>query len=76
MAVQAEVRAFADIHVAWLVKVLRAADASADSAAIEQRARAIFAAIGGAQVVARERADITVYDDIVAGYRASGLLPA
>ncbi|MGY2049366.1 TetR/AcrR family transcriptional regulator [Methylobacterium sp. JK268] len=75
-AVRAEVRAFADVHVAWLATVLRAADAAAEPAAIARRARAIFAAIGGAQVMARSRADIAVYDDIVAGYRASGLLPA
>jgi len=74
--VQAEVRTFADVQVTWLAKVLGAASPSMAAAAVEQRARAIFAAVGGAQVVARSRADIAVYDDIIAGYRASGLLPA
>jgi TetR/AcrR family transcriptional repressor of nem operon len=73
--VQAEVRTFGDIQVAWLAKVLRAAKPSADAVAVEQRARAIFAAVGGAQVIARSRADIALYDDIIAGYRVSGLLP-
>ncbi|WCS28346.1 TetR/AcrR family transcriptional regulator [Methylobacterium sp. NMS14P] len=73
--VQAEVRTFADVQVTWLAKVLRAANPRLETPAVEQRARAIFAAVGGAQVVARSRADIAVYDDIIAGYRASGLLP-
>ncbi|GJD50900.1 hypothetical protein OPKNFCMD_3649 [Methylobacterium crusticola] len=75
-AVRAEIRTFAEVQVAWLAKVLRAADPAAEAAAVEQRARAIFAAIGGAQAVARAQADLTVYDDIIAGYRAAGLLPA
>ncbi|TGD94943.1 TetR/AcrR family transcriptional regulator [Methylobacterium nonmethylotrophicum] len=74
--VRAEVRAFADVQIAWLARVLLAAGAGQNPAAIEQKARAIFAAVGGAQVMARSRADISVYDDIIAGYRASGLLPA
>lgn len=74
--VQAEVRTFGDIQVAWLAKVLSAANHNSDAVAIEQWARAIFAAIGGAQVVARSRADITMFDDIIKGYRVSGLLPA
>ena len=74
--VQAEVRTFADVQVTWLTKVLGAADPGADAAAVEQRARAIFAAVGGAQVLARSRADIAMYDDMIAGYRVSGLLPA
>lgn len=74
-AVKAEVRAFADINVAWLVKVLSAADATGDEAAIEGRALAIFAAIGGAQLAARSRGDIAVFDRIIASYRTSGLIP-
>lgn len=73
--VQAEVRTFVDIQVTWLAKVLSAADPTMGATAVEQRARAIFAAVGGAQVLARSCADIAVYDDIIAGYRASGLLP-
>ena len=75
-AVKREVKAFADVHVAWLAKVLSATDASADAGAVEQRARAIFAAIGGAQLMARSRADVSVFDAIVESYRATGLIPA
>jgi TetR/AcrR family transcriptional repressor of nem operon len=42
----------------------------------EQRARSIFAAIAGAQLLARSRSDIALFDDLIAGYRTAGLLPA
>jgi len=70
-AVRAEVRAFADVNVAWLAKVLSAAAVPVP----EQRALAIFAAVGGAQLAARSRGDVAVYDRIIDGYRASGLIP-
>ncbi len=73
-AVKREVQAFADVNVAWLSRLLSAAAvvAAQDS---EQRARAIFAAIIGAQLVARSRSDIALYDSLIEGYRAAGLLP-
>jgi TetR/AcrR family transcriptional regulator, transcriptional repressor for nem operon len=74
-AVKAEVQTFADVHVAWLTKVLSAVDASADPDAVKRRARAIFAAIGGAQLMARSRADVSVFDTLVEIYRATGLIP-
>ncbi|MBA1362213.1 TetR/AcrR family transcriptional regulator [Burkholderia gladioli] len=69
-----EVRTFADVNVAWLERMLKAAKLTkpADNAA---RARAIFAAIAGAQLIARSRGDVAVYDTLVEGYRAAGLLP-
>jgi TetR/AcrR family transcriptional regulator, transcriptional repressor for nem operon len=47
----------------------------AATGAIEQRALAIFAAVEGAQLVARGRGDIAVYDQAIEAYRAAGLLP-
>ncbi len=73
-AVKVEVKAFADVHVAWLTKILSVADGPADGT-VKQRARAIFAAIGGAQLMARSRANVAVFDDIIESYRATGLLP-
>lgn len=74
-AVRKEVRAFADVNVAWLSKVLCAGGfISADQS--DQRARAIFAAIAGAQLVARSRSDVSLYDAMIENYRAAGLLPA
>jgi TetR/AcrR family transcriptional repressor of nem operon len=73
--VKKEVQAFADVNVAWLGKVLSAA-AVVSPAESEPRARAIFAAVAGAQLIARSRADISVYDTLIENYRAAGLLPA
>jgi TetR/AcrR family transcriptional repressor of nem operon len=74
-AVKKEVQTFADVNVAWLSKVLSAA-AVVDSRESEQRARAIFAAVAGAQLMARSRSDISLFDSLIDSYRVAGLLPA
>lgn len=74
-AVKTEVQGFADVNVAWLEKALLAAGAGQAEAA-RARAHAIFAAVAGAQLMARSRSDISLFDDLLAAYRASGLLPA
>lgn len=71
--VKTEVQKFADVHVAWLSAVLIASGVAADES--EARASAIYAAIVGAQLVARSRSDITVFDSLVQSYRVAGLLP-
>ncbi|CAG2134337.1 HTH-type transcriptional repressor AcnR [compost metagenome] len=73
--VKDEVQRFADVNVAWLGKALSAASL-VDADETERRARAIFAAIAGAQLMARSRSDITLYDALLESYRAAGLLPA
>ncbi|PCE22817.1 TetR family transcriptional regulator [Paraburkholderia acidicola] len=73
--VMQEVQTFADVNIAWLSKVLSAAGV-VDSKEAEPRARAIFAAIAGAQLMARSRSDIALYDALIEGYRVAGLLPA
>jgi TetR/AcrR family transcriptional repressor of nem operon len=74
-AVKKEVKTFVDVNVAWLSKVLSAA-ALVSSEESERRARAIFAAIAGAQLIARSRSDISLYDALIDSYRVAGLLPA
>ena len=74
-AVKKEVQSFADVNVAWLSKVLVAAKAVSPKKS-QPRARAIFAAVGGAQLMARSRSDITLYDALINSYRSAGLLPA
>jgi TetR/AcrR family transcriptional regulator, transcriptional repressor for nem operon len=74
-AVKKEVQTFADVNVAWLSKVLSAA-AVVNSGESEQRARAIFAAVAGAQLMARSRSDISLFDSLIDSYRVAGLLPA
>ena len=73
--VKKEVQTFADVNVAWLSKVLSAA-AVVSSEGSERRARAIFAAVAGAQLMARSRSDISLYDGLIETYRVAGLLPA
>src|SRR3984885_1059367 len=73
--VKKEVQTFADVNVAWLKKVL-SATAVVSSEESEWRARAIFAAVAGAQLVARSRSDISLYDALIESYRVAGLLPA
>ena len=74
-AVKTEVEAFADVNIAWLGKTL--VDAGVESPGdAETRARAIFAAISGAQLIARSRADLPLFDTLIETYRRSGLLPA
>ncbi|MGY4478665.1 TetR/AcrR family transcriptional regulator [Bradyrhizobium sp. USDA 3364] len=74
-AVRQEVQSFADVNVAWLGKLLVAARL-VNARKSEQRARAIFAAVAGAQLMARSRGDISLYDSLIDSYRAAGLLPA
>jgi TetR/AcrR family transcriptional regulator, transcriptional repressor for nem operon len=73
--VRAEVDRFTDVNIRWLVKLLSRGKKKAATGAIEQRALAIFAAVEGAQLVARGRGDIAVYDQAIEAYRAAGLLP-
>ena len=70
-----EVQTFADVNVAWLSKVLCAA-VGISSEESGRRARAIFAAVAGAQLIARSRSDISLYDTLIESYRVTGLLPA
>jgi TetR/AcrR family transcriptional regulator, transcriptional repressor for nem operon len=74
-AVKREVQAFAEVNVAWLSRLLSAATVVSVGES-EQRAHAIFAAVAGAQLIARSRSDVALYDSLIDGYRAAGLLPA
>jgi TetR/AcrR family transcriptional repressor of nem operon len=71
--VRAEVDRFTDANVAFLGKMLAARRSGAVTKTIQRRALAIFAAIGGAQLAARGRGDVAVFDEIIDAYRAAGL---
>jgi TetR/AcrR family transcriptional regulator, transcriptional repressor for nem operon len=71
--VKIEVKGFVDDHVAWLTKILSAANPAANAAARKRQARAIYAAVAGAQLLARSRADVKAYDETIESYRALGL---
>lgn len=71
-AVKQEVQAFANLNIIWLAEALLPIDGKGAKA----RAHAIYAAIGGAQLAARSRNDVTLYDAIIETYRTTGLIPA
>jgi TetR/AcrR family transcriptional repressor of nem operon len=71
--VKTEVQAFADVNVAWLTRMLAATSVSGSNH--ETQARAIFAAVAGAQLMARSRADLSLFDTLIASFRESGLIP-
>jgi TetR/AcrR family transcriptional repressor of nem operon len=70
--VRAEIAAFDALNSGWLARVL-APDAPQSAT---DKARAIHAAIAGAQLLARGEADVALFDRLVASYRAAGLIPA
>jgi TetR/AcrR family transcriptional repressor of nem operon len=71
--VKTEVQAFADVNIAWLTRMLAAASFSESNC--ETKARAIFAAVAGAQLMARSRADLSLFDALIASFTESGLIP-
>lgn len=72
--VKQEVQSFADVNIAWLSKILSMAGIVGSSGS-EARARAIYSAIAGAQLMARSRSDVSLYDEVIENYRAAGLIP-
>lgn len=73
--VMREIKTFADVNITWLAQVL--ADAETGSAEqSERRARAIYTAVAGAQLIARTRADVSLFDDLILSYQEAGLIPA
>jgi len=73
--VRSEVDNFAAMNVAWLARVLKLANPDAAEHVLNERAMAIFAAIEGAQLIARGCRDIAIYDRTVRAYRKTGLIP-
>ncbi|ALM82194.1 TetR/AcrR family transcriptional regulator [Bordetella sp. N] len=72
--VRKEVDRFTTVNHQWLAKVLFARHPKTPTEATEARAIAIFAAIEGAQLVARGKHDIRLFDRIIEAYIVSGLL--
>ena len=73
--VKVEVQRFMDINVEWLTRLLSLDAGRKDKKANKARAMAIFAAIEGAQLIARGRSDIRVFDETLRAYRTHGLIP-
>lgn len=72
--VRAEVDRFTEINLRWL-DVALAGRPGREASPLREQAVAVFAAIEGAQLVARGRGDIALYDAAIRSYRATGLIP-
>ena len=72
--VRTEVVKYGEMNERWLERVL-ALDTAAEPKENRRRARAIYSAVQGAQLIAHSRGDVSVYEEIIATYRASGLIP-
>ncbi|KAA0121643.1 TetR/AcrR family transcriptional regulator [Methylobacterium sp. P1-11] len=69
-----EVQSFADVNTAWLREQIVSAKLVEPKDG-EMRARAIYAAVAGAQIIARSRSDINLFDSLIRSYQEAGLLP-
>lgn len=72
--VSREVQAFAEVNVKWLAEVLARAGLG-DPQQCARRARAIYTAVAGAQLIARTQANVEVFDDLILSYQEAGLIP-
>lgn len=73
--IRGEVNRFTEINVAWIEEVLKRDKPAANKSMLGEQAMAIFAAVEGAQLIARGCHDISVYDRSINAYRVAGLLP-
>ncbi|MFK3798562.1 MULTISPECIES: TetR/AcrR family transcriptional regulator [unclassified Pseudomonas] len=73
--VRVEVDNFTAVNVRWLSDVLSICRPQLSEEDRERQALAIYAAVEGAQLVARGRSDLSVFDTTIDAYRAAGLLP-
>ena len=72
-AVRVEVDRFAEVNTSWLTKVLTRRHPRSAPDKLRAQALAIFAAMEGAQLVARGRGEIAAFDRIMEAYEAAGL---
>ncbi|WP_413711778.1 TetR/AcrR family transcriptional regulator [Rhizobium sp. Rhizsp82] len=72
--VKTEVDRFSATNIRWLSDFLRALDLKQID--VDSRSEAIFAAVEGAQLIARGSADIAIFDRCMDAYGKAGLFPA
>ena len=73
--VRLEVDGFTRANLGFLAALIERSMPDADPAEREARALAIFSAIEGAQLVARGRGDVTLFDRAIDAHRSVGLMP-
>ncbi|WP_397453338.1 TetR/AcrR family transcriptional regulator [Pseudomonas sp. NA-150] len=69
------VNEFTQTSIQWIAQVLALRTPDAAPELLKRRAGSIFAAIQGAQLVARGSNDISMFDDTLEAYRNAGLIP-
>ena len=72
--VKQEVQCFVEANVEWLTEVLGEKDPD-NREKNARRALAIYTAVAGAQLIARTRQELTVFDSLITTYQESGLIP-
>lgn len=72
-AVRAEVAGFTNANVDWLTRLLAEHRPGTNGTLARSRGAAIYAAVAGAQLVARGRGDVAVYDAIMGAFGDTGL---
>jgi len=72
--VKQEVQCFVEANVDWLRAVLSEKEPG-HTEKHAQHALAIYTAVAGAQLIARTRQDITIFDNLIATYQETGLIP-
>lgn len=72
-AVKDEIKGFVEDNVTWVAGMI-SASRSVSRENARSRALAIYAALSGAQLIARSSGDITVFDVATQSYGSSGLL--
>lgn len=70
--VLSQVQKFADVNIRWLAEVLADAGCT-DTKTSDRKARAIYTAVAGAQLMARSRSDMDLFDDVLMTYQQAGL---
>jgi TetR/AcrR family transcriptional regulator, transcriptional repressor for nem operon len=72
--VRTEVVRWGEMNERWIGRVL-APGVDNPQEDIRRRAKAIFAAVSGAQMIAHGRGEVAFYDEVVSAYRESGFIP-
>ncbi len=72
--VKCEVQCFVEANVEWLTQVLNEKEPD-NTGKNAQRGLAIYTAVAGAQLIARTRQDINLFDSLIMTYQETGLIP-
>jgi TetR/AcrR family transcriptional repressor of nem operon len=74
--VRVEVNRFNELNIEWLAELLlMGSTGPKERKQARKKALGIFAAIEGAQLIARGQNDITIFDQVIESYRLAGLIP-